>query len=157
MRNPSASAVLLASALVLGSAPTAAFDLSWTDQFGETTYTLSGPDIVNPGDLVVVTVTVTDVPYPAEWVASSWSVTDNGSSLGGGFSIWLDENGFWTSVFELTYDEIGFHDILFTAQDLGQGGGAHGWEWFELTGTIEVSDIIGAEVTTWGNVKQLYR
>ncbi len=90
-------------------------------------------------------------------VASPWSISDNEIILDSGFAIWLDEFGFWTSSYTLNYTEIGTHDILFNAQDLGHGGGAHNWEWFDLLGTIEVMDEVPTVVTTWGEVKSLFR
>lgn len=112
---------------------------SWTDQFGETTYGMVLPDSVGVGELFDATITVRDPFYPEDMVAAPWSFLLDGGEEDGGFAIFLADTA-WESVYSFAFDSAGVHDFVFTAQDLGHGNGAHSWEWFEIPGTVYVTE-----------------
>lgn len=102
---------------------------TWTDSFGQTTYTLVAPCKVYIGIPFTVTATVTDSAYPNDDVAFGWAIKDNGTTiLGGGFN-WLGTvNGQWQQVIEQTYSGTPVdHLIEFQFSDMGEGGGSHWW------------------------------
>lgn len=147
--------VLSISTLLL--APFAgAFEVSWTDQYGETSYTIAGPDEVATGDSLWIVITAADPFYPNDWVASSWSIQEDGAEIDGSFMLSLS-GGNWERSYGFVYGSAGEHTYTFAAQDLGHGNGAHGWEWFEISGTTTIGPPTPAQHTTWGAIKDLFR
>jgi hypothetical protein len=112
---------------------------SWTDQFDETTYTISAPDTVGVGDSVHVIVTARDPYYPDDMVAAPWSFRVDGETEDSGFWVSLSDTT-WEASYDFTFDSEGSHVFLFTAQDLGHGNGGHSYEWFEIDVTTVVTD-----------------
>ena len=140
------------------------FEASWTDQFGETTYMITGPDTVGVGDSVEVVINAEDPFYPNDMVAAPWSFLEDGMEEDGGFAVWLT-GGVWEETYSFVYESSGSHTYTFTAQDLGHGNGGHSWEWFEIDGTTVVDEpsttVISASSNgrrgSWGNIKHLFR
>lgn len=112
-------------------------EVSWTDQFGESVYTIVFPDSVIVGESFDVVLTAWDSFYPNDMVASPWSFLADDSVVDDGFAIFLSDSS-WESTYPFLFDTEGIHSFVFTAQDLGHGGGAHNWEWFEIGGTTHV-------------------
>ncbi len=133
-----------------------AFESTWVDQYGETVYTIFGPDVADIGETVVIVVTVEDLTYPDAMVAATWSFLEDDVVVDSGFSVFLSGTT-WERSFEFVYDEVGDHTYLFTAQDLGHGGGAHGWEWFEISGSTSVQVPTATETISWGRIRASYR
>ena len=100
---------------------------SWTDSYGQTTYSLEAPCKVYIGIPFNITATVTDNSYPDDWVGSNWAIKDNGSTITGGEAI-LTVAGLWQRIIQQTYSGAPEdHTLEFVFVDMGQGGGAHGW------------------------------
>jgi len=110
-------------------APGSSWTALWTDQYGQTTYTLEAPCKVYIGIPFTIAATVTDDFYPNSYVAANWSIIDNGSVIAGGDWGWiLLVNGQWQDVLDITYSGIPVdHTLQFDFLDLGQGTGAHFW------------------------------
>ncbi len=144
----------LASVLAL-AAPASAFQTSWTDQYGETAYKISGPDDAPPLLPYDVVLTVTDALYPNDWVASSWSLKEDGISKGSGFSLYTT-GGSWTKTYTFSWPTAGIHTYTFRAQDQGHGGGGHGYAWMEISGVVTVGSATPVVSSTWGRIKALY-
>ncbi len=132
------------------------FESTWTDQFGETTYTITGPDEAVVGNDFQVTLTVSDPLYPEAMIAAPWNFQVDAVVHDNGFGVFLAA-GTWTEVYTFNYAAVGAHDFLFNAQDMGHGGGAHNWEWMEIGGrtTILPEDVPVAAVS-WGELKSNY-
>ncbi|MBM4136475.1 MAG: hypothetical protein FJ241_06540, partial [Nitrospira sp.] len=98
---------LLFTSLVYADCPEGTnWTVAWTDNFGNTTYTLTAPCKVYIGIPFTITATVTDDFCLNSWVASFWSILDNGELIAGSNrqnSIWTDANGQWQRVIERTY------------------------------------------------------
>lgn len=143
MRRSHAWALVLA---VIGVCTTVtlahAFTTTWTDQFGETTYSITGPDTAAVGESLTVVLAVSDPTYPENWVASSWTFKVDGVQQDGGFSIWTT-GGAWSRSYLFLYPEPGSHTYTFRAQDLGHGGG-HDYAWMEISGTTQILPTTGA-------------
>jgi hypothetical protein len=146
----------LVAGIVLGFlgalAGAGAFEATWTDGFGETTYRIAGPDTVVVGDTVRVTISAEDPFYPDDMVASPWSFLEDGSEIDGGFAVWLTDTT-WSRTYEFVYDAPGDHTYTFTAQDMGHGGGGHNYEWFEISGTTAIVAPTATRTVSWGRVK----
>jgi len=147
MRSEEAMRQLVRLSLVLALCSLAGtamgFVATWTDQFGETTYSITGPEAAFVGDTVLVAISAADPYYPNDMVASSWSFMVDAVQQDGGFAIYLTE-GSWERSYRFVYDSEGIHTYLFRAQDLGHGGGAHNWQWFEIGGTTSILLPTGA-------------
>ncbi|NOZ52508.1 MAG: hypothetical protein GXP08_05105 [Gammaproteobacteria bacterium] len=103
---------------------------TWSDQFNQTTYTITAPCKVFIGVPFNITATVTDTTYPLTSVAVMWSLEDNGVVIAGGGFNWLDVDaaGQWQLTLTPTYTgEPIDHLLNFKFMDLGKGGGAHWW------------------------------
>jgi hypothetical protein len=153
--------------LALALAPAAGgFDLVWTDAFGESSYTIAGPDSVGVGDSLRVTLTAADSIYPEAMIAGPWEFLVDGVTEAGGATLWLT-GGQWSAGYAFAFPEAGSHTFTFHAQDHGHGGGMHNWTWFEITGTTLIGEAgppsdVSEEwppipSTTWGAVKDEYR
>lgn len=121
-------------------APGSSWTAVWTDQYGQTTYSLEAPCKVYIGIPFSITATVTDTTYLNNYVACMWSITDNGTVIAGGNGFnWLQTvNGQWQDVVGITYSGIPVdHTFQFSFIDLGQGGGAHFWK-SNLIGAVTV-------------------
>lgn len=131
--------VFFNSAVFAVCAPGSSWTASWTDSYGQTTYTMEAPCKVYIGIPFTITALVTDNAYPNNYVACLWSITDNGSVIadGGAGLGWLSTvNGQWQKTMEITYTGIPVdHTLQFSFLDLGQGGGAHFW------GTKLIGDV----------------
>jgi len=127
----------MAVSLVLGWAGTAAaqcvpgtsWTASWTDEFGETTYTIQAPCKVFIGIPFDIVARVVDAANPNADVAARWSIIDNGSlAAGGGFNWITTSSGVWQTVLRTTYTGLPVdHTIEFQFTDLGSGTTAHFW------------------------------
>ncbi len=126
--------------LVVAASSALAFELSWTDQFGETTYGLSGPDSVLVGETAEIVITARDEFYPNEMVAAPWRFLEDDVEVDGGFGLFLSDTT-WQEIYTFVYEVPGSHSFTFTAQDLGHGSGGHSWQWFELRDTTDVVDM----------------
>ncbi|MDA8100768.1 MAG: hypothetical protein M0042_14220 [Nitrospiraceae bacterium] len=102
---------------------------TWTDSFGQTTYSLQAPCHVYIGSPFTVTVTATDAVYPNTDVGASWKIKDNGVVVAGGGFNWITTvNGTWKQTITLKYKGTPEdHVFEFSFTDLGQGSGAHFW------------------------------
>lgn len=133
-----------------------AFEASWTDQFGETSYTIAGPDTVLVGTDFQVTLSAEDALYPEAMVAAPWNFQVDAAVHDNGFGLFLT-GGLWSEVYTFNFAEAGSHDFLFSAQDMGHGGGAHNWEWMEIGGgTLIVVDDVAVAASSWSRVKAIY-
>jgi hypothetical protein len=108
----------------------------WTDGlgFGLNVYRLEAPCKVFVDIPFDITVTVTDDPFFANtWIGGLWDILDtpdggSTSSIAHGFSIWLDENAFWTVTVSQTYTGAPVnHTVEFSFIDFGWGSGGHNW------------------------------
>ena len=115
----------------------------WTDDFGETKYTLSAPCKVFVDVHFLIDITATDTIFNSDiWVGGLWSVMDTpdgGSTdtVDSGFYIWLDENAEWHQQFLMLYTGAPVnHTVEFSFVDFGQGSGGHNW------GSIVIGDIV---------------
>jgi hypothetical protein len=103
--------------------------VAWTDDFGNTTYTLTAPCKVYIGIPFSITATVSDVFCINSWVGSFWSIIDNGELIAGSYrqnAIWTDNNGQWQKVIERTYSGTPVdHLIEFRFTDHGICSGVH--------------------------------
>ncbi|UCH80252.1 MAG: hypothetical protein JSW20_10975 [Nitrospiraceae bacterium] len=105
----------------------------WTDEFGQTTYSLIAPCKVFVTVPFTITATVTDINFPDTWIGGVWSIEDTpdgGSTriLDSGFSIWTDVNGEWSQDLNVTYTGAPVnHTVEFSFLDFGWGNGAHHW------------------------------
>ncbi len=105
---------------------------SWTDAFGNTTYTLEAPckAYIDIPFNITATVTEGNPDCQDNWVASFWAIIDNGEVIDGCTdcqnSIWV-ENGQWQKVIERTYysGTPVDHEIRFQFTDLGECSGFH--------------------------------
>jgi hypothetical protein len=99
---------------------------TWTDSFGQTTYTLQAPCKVYLGIPFTITANVTDPSYPNTSVGWNWAITDNGSILASNsspvFGIRLDGTGFWQTSVQQTYTGTAIdHALVFSFTDYGKG------------------------------------
>jgi hypothetical protein len=135
----------LALALVLCAAAGAAFgfQVDWTDPFGQSTYTILGPDSAPVGDSLTIVIRAVDPFYPEDLVAAPWRYLVDGVQQDGGFGIWLT-GGVWERTYAHVFPSPGSHTFTFRAQDTGEGGGGHNYVWFEISGTTVVFDPLGA-------------
>jgi hypothetical protein len=100
---------------------------TWTDIYGETTYTLVAPCKVYLGIPFTITASADDPSYPNNWVGWNWSIFDNGSVIAGGTAgdIIL-ANGHWETSVQQTYTGTAIdHTITFDFTDFGHGSGFH--------------------------------
>jgi hypothetical protein len=126
--------LLVAVLLVCGSAaPLWAFQSSFTDQFGESVYTISGPDQATVGQSVEIVLSARDALYPNDWIASSWTFKEDGVQRDSGFSLWTSA-GVWERRYSFLYTASGSHTYAFRGRDQGHGGGGMNWAWFEVQG-----------------------
>lgn len=121
---------LLFTSLVYADCPEGTnWTVAWTDNFGNTTYTLTAPCKVYIGIPFTITAAVTDDFCLNSWVASFWSILDNGELIAGSNrqnSIWTDANGQWQRVIERTYFGVPVdHTIEFNFTDHGICSGFH--------------------------------
>lgn len=112
---------------------------SWTDQFGETTYTIAAPDTAGIGDSVRVVLTARDRYYPNDMVAAPWRLLVDGVVEDNGFWISLSDTT-WESAYAFVYEFEDAHTFTFEAQDLGHGNGSHSYEWFEIERTTIITE-----------------
>ena len=146
--------LLLAAACIASSAH--GFEVAWTDSFGETTYTIAGPDVVFVNEAFDVTLSAVDLFYPDAMVAAPWSFLEDSVEVDGGFGIFLTDT-LWTNTYSFLYDATGVHSYEFTGQDLGHGGGGHSWEWFSVGSTVVISPPTSASEASWAEIKGLFR
>ena len=103
--------------------------VAWTDSFGNTTYTLTAPCKVYIGIPFTLTASVSDPYCLNSWVASFWSILDNGVIIEGSSgpnSLWTDASGQWQKVIEQTYTGTPVdHTIEFKFTDHGRCSGFH--------------------------------
>jgi len=114
---------------------------SWTDDWGNSTYTLEAPCKVYIGIPFNIKATVTDEYCANNWMASFWAIVDNGTVIDGCVgcqnSIWT-VNGQWQRVIERTYTGTPVdHTIEFRFTDHGLCSGFHQAE-SSLIGSITV-------------------
>jgi hypothetical protein len=153
----SVARIVLPALLLLAGPAALAFEASWTDQFGETTYAMAGPDSAAVGDSILVALRVTDPLYPDAWIAGPWQFLLDSTMVDGGTAIWLTD-GVWACSYPFVFAEAGSHVFTFRAQDHGHGGGAHNWQWGEVSGTTSIVEPpTPAEPTTWGRIKAAMR
>ena len=132
--------LIFAASAYADCTPGTNWTVGWTDNYGQTTYTLEAPCKVYIGIPFNITATVTDNTYPNSWVAFNWAVKDNGDIIAGGTGFnWLSTvNGIWQQIIERTYSGTPIdHTIEFKFTDLGAGAGAHYWS-NRLIGNISV-------------------
>lgn len=112
---------------------------SWTDSFGQTTYTLQAPCKAYIGIPFTITATASDAAYPNDDVAYPWYITDNGSTIAGSSHSWITTaNGQWQKVVFQTYSGTPInHTIQFNFNDLGTGASGHGYS-NNLVGSVTV-------------------
>ncbi|HXZ95394.1 MAG TPA: hypothetical protein VEG28_05765 [Dehalococcoidia bacterium] len=135
--SASVIAISLSSTVFATCPPGSTWTQSWTDQYGQTTYSLEAPCKVYIGVPFNITATVTDNSCPNSWVGANWAITDNGSNIAQGEAI-LTVNGQWQSIVQQTYSGTPIdHTIEFSFSDLGQCSGAHGWS-ENLIGAVSV-------------------
>lgn len=124
--------ILFFSSVIYGECPEGSnWVASWTDAWGNTTYTLEAPCKVYIGIPFNITATVTEGnPYCQDnWVGSFWAIIDNSVVIDGCIdcqnSIWV-ENGQWQTVIERTYEGTPIdHEISFQFKDHGECSGFH--------------------------------
>jgi len=104
---------------------------SWTDVWGNTTYSLEAPCKVYIGESFTITTTVTEAnPYcQNDWVGSFWAIIDNGEVIDGCIdcqnSIWVVD-GQWQRIITRTYEGTPVdHLIEFQFKDHGECSGFH--------------------------------
>lgn len=122
--------VVFAQTCPIPPTPDTSWIASWSDQFNQTTYTLTAPCKVFVDTPFNITATVTDTTYTLTPVAVMWSLEDNGSVIAGGGFNWLDVDaaGQWQLTLTPTYTGTPIDHLLnFKFTDLGKGGGAHWW------------------------------
>ncbi|HTN51915.1 MAG TPA: hypothetical protein VML50_05890 [Anaeromyxobacter sp.] len=111
--------------------PGTSWTRSWTDAYGETTYSLTAPCKVNLGVPFDITATVTDAAYPNDTVGYDWAILDNGAVIGGSTTqlSWITTaGGQWQTVLTVTYTVLATnHTLQLEFTDLGEGSGAHGF------------------------------
>ncbi len=121
---------------------------SWTDSYGQTTYSLTAPCKVYIGVPFDVVATVTDAAYPNDDVGYGWAIVDNGTVVaGGGILAWITTSGGqWQQILTQTYTGVAInHTIQFEFTDLGQGAGAHGWSGSLVGGvTVDPYPVVNA-------------
>ena len=150
------NAALLAAFCLTVAGTAAAFETVWTDQFSETTYTISGPEEAWVGVAFDVTLTVSDPFYPEDLIAAPWNFQVDGVVHDNGFGVFLT-GGLWTEVYTFSFPDEGTHAFVFNAQDMGHGGGAHSWEWMQVGGsTAIVPEDVAVATTTWSLLKAVY-
>lgn len=100
---------------------------TWTDIYGETSYTLQAPCKVYLGVPFTITASVDDSYYPSSRVGWNWAINDNGSVISGGdFSQINLSNGHWETIVEQTYTGTPIdHNLVFSFTDYGHGSGFH--------------------------------
>lgn len=137
--------IMFAASAYAVCTPGANWTASWSDQYGETTYTLTAPCKVYIGIPFNINATASDSAYPNSSVAFPWSMHDaynpgsgliNDTIAGGG---WLTlSGGAWQDIISRTYTGTPYdHTISFSANDLGHGTGAHGFT-HQVIGSITV-------------------
>ncbi len=144
-------AFVLAAALPAFATCTPGTDwtVSWTDQYGETTYTLTAPCKVYIGVPFNINATASDSYYPNSSVAYPWAIYDaydpgtglvNDTVAGGS---WLTlSGGHWQTVVSRTYSGTPYdHTIGFYANDLGHGTGAHNFSQ-QIVGNVTVDPFL---------------
>lgn len=102
----------------------------YTDNAGETIYTITAPCKVYVGEEFDITATVTDTDNPNAYVAFRWGIFDNGTLLRGTERFnWLKvTDGQWQTTYVQKYTElIENHLIEFRFTDLGEGMSPHHW------------------------------
>src|SRR5512147_812800 len=67
-------------------APGSGWTAAWTDQYGQTRYSLEAPCKVYIGIPFTISATVNDNIYTNNAVACAWSIADNGTIIAGGGS-----------------------------------------------------------------------
>ncbi|MFZ3136324.1 MAG: hypothetical protein WA126_02905 [Thermodesulfovibrionales bacterium] len=104
---------------------------SWTDYWGNTTYTLQAPCKVYIGESFNITATVTEAnPYcQNNWIGSFWAIIDNDEVINGCIdcqnSIWVVD-GQWQRIITRTYEGTPIdHLIKFQFKDHGECSGFH--------------------------------
>lgn len=153
-------AILFFSSFVYGECPEGSnWVASWTDAWGNTTYSLEAPCKVYIGVPFNIIATVTEAnPYcQNNWVGSFWAIIDNGLVIDGCIgcqnSIWV-KNGIWQRVIERIYEGTpSDHEIRFQFKDHGECSGFHRAEGSVVGNTtvdpypmhtVSISNIIGS-------------
>jgi len=110
---------------------------TWTDDFNQTTYSLTAPCVVYLGVPYNIVATVTDSTWPNDIVGSLWNIKDNGVVVaGGGFNWITTSKGTWQRVVQRTYTgSAENHTVQFNFKDMGDGAGGHSWA-TGLIGTV---------------------
>ncbi|MBJ6802491.1 putative Ig domain-containing protein [Geomonas propionica] len=100
---------------------------SWTDSFGQTTYSLTAPCVVYLGIPFTITANAHDASYPNTAVGWNWAITDNGTTLLSNqdpLGISTDATGDWQRSLQQTYTGIATdHNLTFSFTDFGRGLG----------------------------------
>ncbi|QWV92156.1 putative Ig domain-containing protein [Geomonas oryzisoli] len=100
---------------------------SWTDSFGQTTYSVTAPCVVYLGIPFTITANVHDVYYANTAVGWNWAITDNGTTLLANqdpLGITTDAGGNWQRSVQQTYSGIATdHNLTFSFTDFGKGLG----------------------------------
>jgi uncharacterized protein (TIGR03382 family) len=125
-----AAAVLLAGRATASTAPCTPgpnWTKSWTDGYGQTTYTISAPPCVFLNVPFDVQLTVTDPTWTDTTVGQMWSVTDNGTVVPGASGTFINTvAGTWSQTISYKYTVLVVnHQIRFNFTDLGDGPSAH--------------------------------
>lgn len=124
--------ILFFSSAVYGECPEGSnWVESWTDAWGNTTYTLEAPCkvYIDIPFNITATVTETNTYCQNDWVGSFWAIIDNGMIIDGCIdcqnSIWVTD-GQWQRVIERTYTGTPVdHMITFQFKDHGECSGFH--------------------------------
>jgi hypothetical protein len=129
------TALLFIVSVVYGECPEGSnWVVSWTDAWGNTTYTLEAPCKVYIGIPFNITASVTEAnPYcQNDWVGSFWAIIDNGEVIDGCIdcqnSIWVVD-GQWQRIVTRTYEGTPVDHLLeFKFTDHGECSGFHSAE-----------------------------
>lgn len=124
--------ILFFSSVLYGECPEGSnWVASWTDEWGNTTYTLTAPCKVYIGENFNIIATVTENnPYCQDgWVGSFWAIIDNGEVIDGCTDCQnsiVVSNGQWQRIIERTYYGVPVdHEIRFQFKDHGECYGFH--------------------------------
>ncbi|WP_224957066.1 putative Ig domain-containing protein [Geomonas subterranea] len=100
---------------------------SWTDSYGQTTYSITAPCVVYLGVPFTVTANVHDVYYANTAVGWNWAITDDGATLLSNqdpLGITTDASGNWQRSVQQTYSGVATnHNLSFSFTDFGKGLG----------------------------------
>jgi hypothetical protein len=123
------SVIINAGIVCADCPPGTNWTLAWQADKDSTTYTLTAPCKVYIGIPFTITASVSDPDCLNTWVATFWSIRDNGNVIAGseGFNkLFTDATGQWQTVIDQTYYGTPVdHTIGFQVTDNGRCSGFH--------------------------------